>query len=48
MKFGNNDRGAYAHRRLVLQRICDYFNIFVIMTAKIEHCCVIVIRFITR
>lgn len=48
MKFGNNDRGAYAHRRLVLQRICDSFNIFVIMTAKIEHCCVIVIRFITR
>lgn len=40
MKFGNNDRGAYAHRRLVLQRICDSFNIFVIMTAKIEHCCV--------
>lgn len=48
MKFGTNHRGARANRRLVLQRICDYFNTSVIMTAKIENCCVILIRFITR
>lgn len=48
MKLGYSHKGAHAYRPLVLQRICDSFNIFVIMTAKIENCCVISIRFITR
>lgn len=47
MKHGYSHGGAHAYP-LVLQRICGSFNTFVIMTAKIENCCVILIRFITR